>query len=176
MRREAEREIETFILENNFIETEHLDYPRRAPDPDTLAASYGGPKFELEFRQFLTLETQIGLDIMKANLHHAQSLLATFRWQVMRSNLNDLSVRHHLKPTFQHCSKTFCSLSPEAENSLWLGFLRLNWAHFLVLLVLGFDEKYSPGKPYSIKRINKEILGPRNVPYKIDKDWNPKIT
>ncbi|MFH1327997.1 MAG: hypothetical protein ABIH76_03995 [Candidatus Bathyarchaeota archaeon] len=53
MRKDAEREIETFILENNFTETSDPDFPRRRPGSDTLAAAYGGPKFELEFRQFL---------------------------------------------------------------------------------------------------------------------------
>ncbi|MFH1327996.1 MAG: hypothetical protein ABIH76_03990 [Candidatus Bathyarchaeota archaeon] len=125
-------------------------------------------------------ETLIGLEIMKVNLKHAQSLMATFRWQVVRSNLNVSSVRQHLEPTFQHDSETFRSLSPEVKDSLWTSFVRIYnrnaWAHFLVNFVLGFDILPPTfGKAYPNKRINREILEPRNASYGIDKDWKPQV-
>lgn len=169
-REKAEREIETFIQKNKLSETD----ARRPPDPDSLAKQYGGSEFELQFRQFLALETLIGLEIMKANLLHAQSLLATYRFQVFIAHS---CIRQHFEPTFQRDSDTFHSLSSEDKNSLWLDFSKSAWAHFLVNLVLGFDyTDYSyPNEPYSIPRINKEILEPLNVHFEIREDWKPQV-
>lgn len=165
----AEREIENFITKNEL--TEKKD-DRIHPKQGSAAISPGDS--QLRCRQFLTLETLLSLQIMKKDLLNAQSLMATYRWQVFKARQPRAP---HFKPTFERDSSAYFSLSPNDKVFLYSCLSNYKWAHFLVNLVLGFDETdYSlPREPYSIPRINKEILEPRNAPYRISEDWKPQL-
>ena len=153
-------EVETFLRENKLNEV----YTRKNPCLDNIP---------LDYRQFLALETQIGLEIMEADLLNAQSLLATYRWQVYRDHLDR---RPHFEPTFERDSITYRSLSPEDRDFLWSNLRNYEYAHHLVNLVPGFDERvYSFGEPYSIQRINEEVLKQFSAPFRIYEDWKPQV-
>lgn len=166
---EAEQEIENFIIKNKLPEKRDERIP---PKKYSAVISPGDP--ELRCRQFETLETLIGLEIMKKDLLNAQSLMATYRWQVFKARQPRAS---YFKPTFERDSSAYLSLSPNDQVFLYSCLSNYKWTHFLVNLVLGFDEtNYSlPEESYSISRINKDILEPRKAPFRIPEDWKPQV-
>jgi hypothetical protein len=135
---------------------------------------------ELRFRRFLSTYTQIGLQIMEADLLNARCLFATFRWQVM---LARQSYKSHFLRTFEEQSP-FYNLLPEKENDQfwedlahWPNPPQVDWAHMFVNMVLGCDwigvapEHFvSPRPPLSIDEINEVI---KNQGFQIPAHWRP---
>lgn len=149
-----------------FIEDKKLHEPCKSqlPQEDKVAGGYGGDKFELLFRQFLALETHVGLEIMEANLQDALSLVITFRLQNVWAHS---SIPSHFKSAFQR-SVTYCSLTDTDKKFLWLCLTIPEWSHFLVNLVIGDDLL---GKP--IGYVNK-ILEFYKMPFRISEIPGPK--
>jgi hypothetical protein len=104
------------------------------------APSYGGT--ETGFRKYLCDYTQIGLDLLAADVETAQRLCATYRWQVVPSGRG---ARPYLEPTIQLLSKTYQAFSRHHRTEFWHGFTTSEpaltpWDHMLVNQVLCFDE------------------------------------
>lgn len=136
---------------------------------------YGGE--ELRFRRFLSTYGLIGLDIMKRDLFHSRCLLAIFRWQIFRERKD---CRDHFMPTFQKLSSTFNSLDENDKEQLWEDLNhwpnppQVDWAHFLVNMVLGCDWNWVFGLPYpqsplSISEINEIV---NETGFQIPEEWN----
>jgi len=143
---------------------------------------------ELRFRKYLVTYTQIGLDIMKADLFNARCLFATFRWQVM-------TARKPYKPrfirTFQTQSPFYNSLSSAEKDQFWKDLAywpnppQVDRAHLFVNMVLGFDfiwpEAWSQllqdGPALSILEINELMKRNRKLLkqqyFQIPNNWHP---
>jgi len=138
------------------------------PKPTQFYKLYGGE--ELPFRRFLTICTQIGLDIMQADFLHARCLLLTFRWQTFRARK---SCKSHFLRTFKTQSPFYNSLTKEERKQFWRSLAywpdirQVDWAHFLVNMVLGGDwvtpefwvQFAKPQRPLSIELLNKGLKG-----------------
>ena len=138
------------------------------PRPAQFYKLYGGK--ELPFRRFLTICTQIGLDIMQADLLHARCLLLTFRWQTFRARK---SCKSHFLRTFRTQSPFYNSLTEKEQKQFWKHLAywpdvrQVDWAHFLVNMVLGGDwvtpddwkQFAKPQRPLSIELLNKGLEG-----------------
>jgi hypothetical protein len=168
---------------DEFVGEHGLKSIKEPPTPVQASNSelYGGE--ELRFRRFLSTYTLIGLDITKADLLHARCLLATFRWQVMR---NRQPYKPHFIWTFENYSPFYNSLAETEKDQLWLDLAhwpnppQMDWAHFLVNMVLGCDwnnslgigrELYLDPKPQlTISGINKII---ERQGFQIPENWQP---
>lgn len=111
------------------------------PDTANASATYGGN--ELQLRQFLTVSTLIGLDILKeANRLNAFYLLAAFRWQVPGLR----SPEQHFTGTFQQQSPFFKTLLDAQKSQLWKDMLhwpnrnQVDWMHLFVNMILASME------------------------------------
>ena len=152
------------------------------PRPTVVAAEYGGPSYEERMRNFLSLQTQIGLELINADLLQARCLLATYRWQVRKASL---PVRAHFEPTFARDSPTYNALSSSEKEQFfvdlqeWPNPPQVDWAHMMVNLVLGCDwndvicgpSYLTPGKPLSIPEINALL---KNLEFQIPLGWEPR--
>jgi hypothetical protein len=159
------------IFQSFFKEKGISEFEAQPPTKIVVARNYGGEELEERFRSFLALETQIGLELMKADLLHARSLFATYCFQVCKGGL---SVREHFEPTFLRYSQTYVSLSTE-EKKQFLTDLENHpdWMHMMVNFVLGWDPRLNPdGMPLSIPQIN-EILERFNLGFQIPLGWKP---
>jgi hypothetical protein len=157
------------IFQNFFEENGISEIKSQPPIKTIVADQYGGEECEERFRYFLVLETQIGLEIIEADLLHARSLFATYCWQV---RLASLPVKKHFEPTFTKYSQVYASLA-NTEKEQFLGELeqRLSWIHMMVNFVLGLDFKiYRAIGPLSIPEINK-ILERSNLGFQIPLGW-----
>lgn len=168
-----------FFIDNKIIEIQNASFPEKR----VVAAPYGGEQFEERFRNYLVLETQIGLELIEGNLKQARILFATYRWQVRKAAL---SFRAHFEPTFKKYSRTYNSLPEDEKTQLftdleeWPNPPQVDWAHLMVDFVLGCDWKtifldpnyVTPGRPLSIVQIN-EILERSNLGFQIPLDWKP---
>lgn len=166
-----------FFRDNGLLEIKSNEYPHEI----ILAKNYGGEKYEERYRNYLVLETQIGLDLIKTDLLHARILFATYRWQVRKASL---PFKEHFEPIFKKYSPTYNSLSDEEKDKLftdlafWPNPPQVDWAHMMVNFVLGFDWNWvfsdpnylTPGKPLSIREINKIV---KNLGFQIPLDWKP---
>jgi len=166
---------------DEFVTQHSLQYLREPGTPGQTrnSDSYGGE--ELRFRKFLTAYTQIGLDIMAADLLNARCSFATFRWQVMRSRQ---AYKPHFEGTFQNHSPFYNSLSQSEKDQFWLDLThwpnppQVDWAHMMVNMVLGCDWNrppawptfLSPQQPLSISEINEII---RQQGFQIPNNWQP---
>jgi hypothetical protein len=169
--------VKKFFGNSGIVEIKDSEHPKEI----ILAKMYGGEEFEERFRNFLVLETQIGLDLIKGDLLEAKRLFATYRWQVRKASL---PFREHFEPTFKKYSPTYNSLSNNEKaqflNDLeeWPNPPQVDWAHMMVNFVLGcdwnmvFGDPYylTPGKPLSIPEINRII---RKLGFQIPLDWKP---
>lgn len=167
---------------NNFLKKNNLNEINIAEQPhnEILARIYGGQQYELRFRNYLALETQIGIEILKSNPQHAKSLMVTYRWQVFATRSQ---IQPHLEPACLKYSKTYLSLSDVqrqqfwADVSFWPNPPQVDWAHFLVNLVLSVDWnglfRQSPFTPLSIIEINEKILP--ELGFTIDPNWNSSV-
>lgn len=135
---------------------------------------------EERFRNFLVLETQIGLELIIGNLLQGRILFATYRWQVRKASL---PFREHFEPTFKKYSPTYCSLSDDEKDQFfadleeWPNPPQVDWAHLMVNFVLGCDWRVfsnpyylTPRRPLSIPEINRLI---RDLGFQIPLDWKP---
>ncbi len=168
-----------FIQENELIEIKSKESPRRT----ILASEYGGEEYEERFRNFLILETQIGLDLIKNNLLNARILFATYRWRARKASL---SFKQHFESTFERDSPTYNALTDDEIEQFfkdleeWPNPPQVDWAHFMVNFVLGCDwnnvfsdpNYLSPGNPKSIPEIN-EIIQNSGLGFQIPFDWKP---
>jgi len=166
-----------FFTKNGLVEIQ----PNEGPKEEVIASNYGGGHLEEHFRNFLVLETQIGLELMRRNLMHARRLFATYRWQVRKAGL---SVRAHFEPTFARDSSTYNTLSGSEKEQIFLDLQewpnppQVDWAHMMVNLVLGCDWNHvfadpnylTPGKPLSIPEINEIV---KELGLQIPLDWTP---
>lgn len=169
----------TFFEKNGISEIKDSEPPRKI----ILAEAYGGEEYEERFRNFLSLETQIGLELISGNLLQARILFATYRWQVRKASL---PFREHFEPTFQRYSTVYNFLSDREKDQffddlqMWPNHLQVDWAHMMVNFVLGCDwnralflpNYLTPGKPLSISEINL-ILQKSNLEFQIPPDWKP---
>ena len=91
----SEKATSTFrdFFRENRIQEIGSEPPRKA----VVAEKYGGEELEERFRNFLSLKTQIGLDLIEADLLQARILFATYSLQVRKASL---SVRKHFQPIF----------------------------------------------------------------------------
>ena len=161
-----------FVKKNNL---EHLSTVEQAK-PAIVAQNYGGQQLELRFRNYLSLETRIGIDVLKSNPRHAKSLMLTYRLQVVPTKS---PIQPHLEPTFLKYSETYRSLNPNQKQQFWadLNFSpgTTDWDHFLVNLILGID--FTPSFLQSllsalpISEINK--ISSQEIGFVIDPKWTP---
>ena len=168
---------EQFIHENGLIKIKEQETPKKI----ILAKAYGGKAFEERFRNFLVLETQIGLDLIQKDLLNARRLFAIYRWQIRKASL---SFREYFEPMFKRNSPTYNSLSNHEKNQLfkdleeWPNPPQVDWAHMMVNFVLGCDwiqvfsdpNYLTPGQPLPITEINKRT---RELRFQIPLDWKP---
>lgn len=161
----------TSIFQNFFKEKGISEIKTHPATRKIIAEMYGGEELEERFRDFLSLETQIGLELIKADLLHARILFVTYRLQVFKAGL---PLREHFRPTFQRYSPTYVSLSNK-EKEQFLTDLENHpgWMHMMVNFVLGVDL-FPPqnGICLTIPRIN-EILERNNLGFQIPLDWKP---
>ena len=165
---------------DEFVAEHGLEYIRNPSTPVQTRNSqqYGGE--ELRFRRFLATYTQIGLDIMEADLLNARRLFATFRLQVM---IGRQPYKPHFIGTFENHSPFYNNLSDAEKDQFWLDIAhwpnppQVDWAHMMVNMVLGCDwnqifqqASIAPLPPLSISEINQII---RNQGFQIPKDWQP---
>jgi len=161
----------TSIFQNFFKEKGISEISTEPATRKIVAEKYGGEELEERFRNFLALETQIGLELIKADLLHARTLFVTYRFQVFKGRL---SLREHFEPTLLRYSPTYVSLSNE-EKEQFLTDLENHpgWRHMMVNFVLGRDFFLgADGIPLSIPRIN-EILEKNNLGFQILLGWKP---
>jgi hypothetical protein len=155
------------IFQSFFKEKAISEFETQPPRKIVVAEKYGGEELEERFRFFLALETQIGLELMKADLLHARSLFATYIFQVYKGRL---PIREHFEPTFLRHSQTFISLSNEERKQFFEDLENHpGWMHMMVNFVFGYDFRrhvYPDGIPLPIPRIN-EILERNNVGFQI---------
>lgn len=166
-----------FFEDHGFLEIQESSPPKQY----VLAANYGGQEFEERFRNFLNLETKIGLELIETDLLQARCLFSTYRWQVRKAGL---PVRAHFEPTFVRDSPTYNGLSESEKDQLFLDLWewpnppRVDWAHMMVNLILGCDWNYvfgdpnyiTPGKPLPIANINPIV---KELGFQIPLDWQP---
>ena len=51
------------------------------PNETVISRQYGGEEYEEDFRIYLNLYSQIGLELLRADLLQSRILFATYRWQ-----------------------------------------------------------------------------------------------
>ena len=149
------------------------------PHHHIISRKYGNE--EIRFRRFLSIYTQIGLEIMEKDLLHARCLFATFRWQIMRARK---SYRPHFLRTFESQSAFYNSLGIEQQDQFWCDLAywpnppQVDWAHLFVNMVLGCDWNgrkawlsfLSPQPPLSIPKINEIVA---ELGFQVPNGWQP---
>jgi len=162
---------------DEFVAEHGLEYIRNPSTPVQTRNSqqYGGE--ELRFRRFLATYTQIGLDIMEADLLNARRLFATFRLKVM---IGRQPYKPHFIGTFENHSPFYNDFSDAEKDQFWLDIAhwpnppQVDWAHMMVNMVLGCDWnqifQQASLPPLSISEINQII---RNQGFQIPQDWQP---
>ncbi len=141
---------------------------------------------ELRFRKYLATYTQIGLDIMKADLSNARCLFATFRWQIMKARK---PYKPHFIRTFQTQSPFYDSLSSAENDQFWKDLVHwpdspgFDRAHLFVNMVLGFEFSWlwkqlvQGGPALSILKINELMKRKRELLkqqyFQIPNNWHP---
>ncbi len=148
--------------------------PPELPKSERIAAEYGGE--ELRFRRFLSSYSPVGLDIMQANLLHAKCLCITLRFQLFPERR---PYRPHLEPTMLRVSQAYAAFSLTERERFWTDFEhwpnppQVDWAHFLVNMVLGFDVNGLFGHPPSTLDEINQWLTMSNVGFQIPSGWQP---
>lgn len=145
--------------------------PAETPHPAEVAAGYGG--HELEFRRYLCIYTQIGLDLFEAGRLHAQRLVATYRRQVW---LVAGAARQHFEPSFLRMSESYRLLPEEEQEVFWRNFdFSWGWSHMFVNMILAIDWHLSPD-PAAIPPSNDEVsalLLKEGLDFDVPSDWEP---
>jgi len=154
------------FLKKSQITEINFEQPRQA----VVAEKYGGKELEERFRHFLALESQIGLELIEADLPNARILFATYCFQVRKALL---PVREHFEPNFMRHSPTYASLSSEERERFLRDLECFSLAHMMVNFVLGCDfQAIQDGLALSIPEIN-EILRANNIGFQVPLDWRP---
>ncbi len=167
--------VDSFAAECGLTNIQEPEIPRRTK----VSECYGGE--ELRFRRFLSTQTLIGLDIMKADLHNARCLLATFRWQIMIARK---PYKPHFLRTLENQSPFYNSLQADEKEQFWRDLAywpnppQVDWAHFLVNMVLGCDWNNDVVWPIfvqsspslSVSQINEGI---KSLGFQIPEGWKP---
>lgn len=146
-----------------------------SPKDVKVAHTYGGD--ESRFRSYLSTYSHIGLDLIGTDLHYAQCLFVTYRWQAFMSRGD---CRDHFAPSFESRSPYYHSMSREGHEQFWSDFShwpnppQVDWAHMFVNMVLGCDWnhvfKWSyPHQALSITEIN-EMLRNQHV-FQVPLKW-----
>ncbi len=166
-----------YFKKTNLVEITEHESPREI----IIARQYGGQEFEEDFRIYLNLYSQIGLELLQADLLHSRILFATYRWQVRKASL---PFRKHFEPTFERFSPTYNSFT-EDEKQYFISLLenwpnppQVDWAHMMVNMIVGYDWMWvfrdpnylTPDNPLSIPEINKFV---RPLGFQIPLDWRP---
>ena len=173
---EAVSIFQQFFRKNGILEIKDSEQPREK----TVAKKYGGEEYEERFRNFLVLETQIGLELTEGNLLHSRILFATYRWQVRKALL---PFREYFEPAFKKYSPTYNSLSDVEKDQFfadleeWPNPPQVDWAHMMVNFVLGCDwnvfshpNYLTPSRPLSIPEINRLVS---DLGFQIPLNWKP---
>lgn len=167
-----------FFIKQDLIEIKELEYPHKI----VLARAYGGIEYEMRFRNFLVLQTRIGLEIMEGDLLQAKILLAIYRWQIRKASLD---AREYFEPTLKRLSPTYNSLSDDEKDQFftdlneWPNPPQVDWAHLMVNFILGCDwmvfgdpNYLTPKRPMAIPDINR-ILQKTGLGFEIPLNWKP---
>ncbi len=143
------------------------------PEQIRISDEYG--REELRFRRFLSTYTSIALELMEVDLQEARRHIATFRWKITRPHWGCLS---HFVPFFQRCSAFFNDLSAKKRSQFIEDLDHLDWAHFLVNMILPEDwlpihqELFSTPHP---PLTNQEIsILTRGMDLEIPDNWSPE--
>jgi len=164
-----------------FLSDHSLSSPSKPcrPKKTKFADRYGG--VECRFRSYLSTYSYIGLDIMAADLHYAQCLFATYRWQVFMSQG---SCREHFAPSFESMSRFYSAMPLEDQERFWLDFAswpnppEVDWAHMFLNMVLACDWlavfRWSyPQKACTIPEINAKMRSTEHM-FQIPEQWKRK--
>ena len=166
-----------YFKQNHLVEIKEHSFPNET----VIARKYGGKKYEADFRIYLNLYTQIGLDLLQEDLLQSKILFATYRWQVRKASL---PFREHFEPTFMRFSPSYNSFSDEEKQYFfsllekWPNPPQVDWAHMMVNMILGCDWNWvfmdpnylTPDMPLSIPEINKHV---RRLGFAIPINWRP---
>jgi len=129
--------------------------------------TYGGT--EINFRRFLHIYTQIGLDLLEYDVLYSRRLVAEYRLTVSPQRI---SCRSHFEPAFIRHSRYFKKLDSASVEQLWkdldFWYPGGDWAHMLVNMLLPGDWIYmnkgltnfflNPNKKPPITGTQKEAL------------------
>ncbi len=151
----------------------------KLPESKCVAKNYGGSDFELRFRKYLIIETQIGLELLRFDRLYSQCLLTTLRWWV-KAIKGD--IKSHIEPSLLKMSPSYSKLST-IERDIFLEDLDLrpensetDWAHFIVNLVVSIDwrntQSVVQGRLLSIEELNL-ILTSGTLDFRIPAEWAP---
>lgn len=173
----AETVFRNYFVQNQLVEINEHNFPKKT----IISRQYGGQEYEEDFRTYLNLYSQIGLEILEADLLQSRILFAIYRWQVRKASL---SFREHFEPTFNKLSPTYYSFSEEERQYFfsllesWPNPPQVDWAHMMVNMILGYDWVWvfrdpnylTPDNPLPIPEINKHV---RRLGFEIPINWRP---
>lgn len=171
---EANSEKAIFIFRNFFKENGMLEDKKQfeAPHHAILARNYGDEHREEPFRHYLALETQIGLELMKADLRKTRILFAAYhcaRAHRLQIGGAPLRAREHFEPYLIKHSQTYTSLSKEERDEFFSDLEYNGWVHMMMNFVVGND----PQRPLSISQMN-DFLRACNLELQVPLDWQPE--
>jgi hypothetical protein len=148
------------FLNSKFLSMNFENYlPKEKPHDAPFDYYLGKNKTNLEFRRFLQLITNIGLDSLKLNVIYSRILVAKYRLEIAPSGQNS-------RPYFESAFKKnpyYNSLDFETKNELFEGLDYWHtswedWAHMLVVMLLPGDWLYSFKQIFNPRRpINKFV-------------------
>ena len=160
-----------------------LDSIGSSPSSIVITKGYNWPQEkEQKLRNFLVDYTMIGLEMMKNNLHHSRCLMASYRFQIRWASLD---ISSHFKKSLEILSSTYKSWNNK-KKELFLSALaewplrrQVDWAHFMVYLILPYDDNsvfldpnYSKYKNHlSFSEINHKV---KRFGLQIEHDWSPE--
>ena len=133
------------FLRNKLSSIGFVQYLNEEKPKDALFSSYlGEAKTELDFRRFLQLITNIGLDLLERNILYSRRLVGKYRLEIGPSGISS-------KPHFEQAFKKldyYNSLIPDLRKELLDGLDYWHtswedWAHMFVVMLLPGDWLYS---------------------------------
>jgi len=129
------------------------------PHDEKFVYYHGKNKTNLEFRRFLQLITNIGLDLLNFDILYSRRLVAKYRLDIAPLGI---SCKSYFMPAFKRLPY-YNSLSPENQNELFDGLDYWHspcedWAHMFVVMLLPGDWIYSQRPIFDPRRpIDKSI-------------------
>lgn len=124
--------------------------------------TYGGT--EINFRRFLHIYTQIGLDLLNYNILYSRRLVAEYRLTYSPQRISCGSL---FEPAFKKYSSYFNKLNNSFVRQLWedLNYWHPggDWAHMLVNMLLPGDWIYLPNfKDFFLNPVSKPPITGEN--------------